>query len=89
MDNDRVKELQDISNDFLKRLGEDADDIDSIKQPLKTEINDDMKSNVKIRKLNMPNFSITNLYKKEKEKKVSLVRIIFLIIYSLKIYLNH
>ena len=89
MDNDRVKELQDISNDFLKRLGEDEDDIDSIKQPLKTEINDDMKSNVKIRKLNMPNFSITNLYKKEKEKKVSLVRIIFLIIYSLKIYLNH
>jgi hypothetical protein len=80
MDNDRVKELQDISNDFLKRLGEDEDDIDSIKQPLKTEINDDMKSNVKIRKLNMPNFSITNLYKKEKEKKVSLVRIIFLII---------
>ena len=89
MDNDIVKELQDISNDFLKRLGEDEDDIDSIKQPLKTEINDDMKSNVKIRKLNMPNFSITNLYKKEKEKKVSLVRIIFLIIYSLKIYLNH
>ena len=89
MDNDRVKELQDISNDFLKRLGEDEDDIDSIKQPLKTEINDDMKSNVKIRKLNMPNFSITNLYKKEKEKKVSLVRIIFLIIYSHKIYLNH
>ena len=77
MDNDRVKELQDISNDFLKRLGEDEDDIDSIKQPLKTEINDDMKSNVKIRKLNMPNFSITNLYKKENEKKVSLVRIIF------------
>ena len=80
MDNDRVKELQDISNDFLKRLGEDEDNIDSIKQPLKTDINDDMKSNVKIRKLNMPNFSITNLYKKEKERKVSLVRIIFLII---------
>ena len=86
MDNDRVKELQDISNDFLKRLGEDEDDIDSIKQPLKTEINDDMKSNVKIRKLNMPNFSITNLYKKEKEKKVSLVRIIFLIIQSQDIF---
>ena len=64
MDNDRVKELEDISNDFLKRLGEDEDNIDSIKQPLKTDINDDIKSNVKIRKLNMPNFSITNLYKK-------------------------
>ena len=87
MDNDRVKELQDISNDFLKRLGEDEEDnIDSIKKPLKTDINDDMKSNVKIRKLNMPNFSITNLYKKEKERKVSLVRIIFLIIQSQDIF---
>ena len=89
MDNDRVKELQDISNDFLKRLGEDEDEINSLKQPLKTDINDDMKSNLKIRKLNMPNFSITKHYKKENERKVSLVRIIFLIIYSLKIYLNH
>ena len=77
MDNDRVKELQDISNDFLKRLGEDEDEIESIKKPLKTDINDDMKSNLKIRKINLPNFSLTKIYKKENEKKVSLVRIIF------------
>lgn len=77
MSNDRVKELQDISNEFLRRLGEEEDDFTSLKTPLKTEINEDSKTNSKIRKLNLPNFSISRLYRKENEKKVALVRIYF------------
>lgn len=77
MSNDRVKELQDISNEFLRRLGEDEDDFTSLKTPLKTEINEVTKTNSKIRKLNLPNFSISRLYRKENEKKVALVRIYF------------
>ena len=77
MNNDRVKELQDISNEFLRKLGE-KNEIDlSIKQPLKTEINEytNIRSNnSNMRKLNMPNFSLTR-YKKQKEKKESLVKI--------------
>ena len=77
MSNDRVKELQDISNEFLRRLGEEEDDFTSLKTPLKTEINEVTKTNSKIRKLNLPNFSISRLYRKENEKKVALVRIYF------------
>ena len=76
MNNDRINELQDISNDFLKRLGEDEDEeleLHSIKNPIRTEINDNNNSNTL--KLNMPNFSISRLYRKEKEKKPSLVKI--------------
>ena len=73
MNSDRINELQDISNDFLRRLGEDEDEFDSAKRPLKTEIKEDFKNNANIRSLNLPNFSITHLYRKEKEKKNSLV----------------
>ena len=91
MNNDRINELQDISNDFLKRLGEDEEEeLDSIKNPIKTEINDNNKNHSNTLKLNMPNFSISRLYRKEKEKKPSLVKIYYIIyIYSHKIYLNH
>jgi histone H3/H4 len=75
MSNDRVKELQDISNEFLRRLGEDEDAFDPTKSPLKTEINSEIKSNSKKNKLNLPNFSISRLYKRESEKKNSLVNI--------------
>ena len=76
MKNDRINELQDISNDFLKRLGEDEEEeLDSIKNPIKTDINDNNKNHSNTLKLNMPNFSISRLYRKEKEKKPSLVKI--------------
>ena len=73
MNNDRINELQDISNNFLKRLGEDEDELDTTKRPLETEIKEDINNNSNTRQLNLPNFSITHLYKKEKEKKTSLV----------------
>ena len=73
MNNDRINELQNTSNNFLKRLGEDEDDFNSTKRPLKTEIKEDIKNNSNIRSLKLPNFSITRLYRKEKEKKNSLV----------------
>ena len=76
MNNDRTNELQDISNDFLKRLGEDEElELHSIKNPIRTEINYNNKNNSNTLKLNMPNFSISRLYRKEKEKKPSLVKI--------------
>jgi len=76
MNNDRINELQDISNDFLRRLGEDEEEeLHSIKNPIRTEINDNNKDNSNTLKLNMPNFSISRLYRKEKEKKPSLVKI--------------
>ncbi len=73
MKNDRVEELQDISNEFLRRLGEDEDDINLNKQTLKTEVNSDASTLFNRRKINMPNFSLSRLYKKGNEKKVSLV----------------
>ena len=45
MNNDRINELQDISNDFLKRLGEEEQESDSIQNPIRTEINDNNKNN--------------------------------------------
>ena len=76
MSNDRVKELQDISNEFLRRLGEDEDEYESKKSPLKTEINSEIKSNSKYNKLNLPNFSISRLYKRESEKSPYHINII-------------
>lgn len=72
MNTDRIEELQDISNEFLRRLGEDEDNNLS-NLPIKTEIVNDDKTISNTRKLNMPNFSLSRLYKKEKEKKTSLV----------------
>ena len=77
METDRIKELKDFSNDFFKRLGEDEkeDGINSIDKPLKTQLNEDMQSKSNKILLNMPNFSITQLYKKRNNKKVSFVKI--------------
>lgn len=77
MNNDRIKELEDISNDFLRRLGEDEEELDLTKKSLKTEINQDKVNNLNtIKNLNIPDFSLTRLYRKQKEKKPSLVNII-------------
>ena len=73
MNSDRIEELQDISNDFLRRLGEDEDDINLSNRPVKTEITNDADNKLNRRKINMPNFSISRLYKKGNEKKISLV----------------
>lgn len=72
MNTDRIEELQDISNEFLRRLGEDEDN-NLTNLPIKTEIVNDDKKFSNIRKLNMPNFSLSRIYKKENEKKISLV----------------
>ncbi len=72
MNTDRIEELQDISNEFLRRLGEEEDNNLS-NLPIKTEIVNDDKKISNIRKLNMPNFSLSRIYKKENEKKISLV----------------
>ena len=86
MKNVRVKELEDISNDFLRKLGEDEEKT-IMQRPVKTEINEDLNEELndisKKRSLNLPNFSITNLYKKKSKKKEPLV-IIYIII-TLKI----
>ena len=48
-----------------------------IQRPIKTEINEDINEELndisKRRSLNLPNFSITNLYKKKNKKKEPLV----------------
>ena len=76
MKNVRVKELEDFSNDFLRKLGEDEEKI-MMQRPVKTEINEDINEELndisKRRSLNLPNFSITNLYKKKNKKKEPLV----------------
>ena len=80
MNNDRVKELQDLSNEFLRKLGnEEEDDLNTINHPLKTEINENAKFNPNYRKLNLPDFSISRLYRRKNEKKVSLVKINYII----------
>ena len=97
MKNVRVKELEDFSNDFLRKIGQDEDEKISSQRPVKTEVNEDIEelinNNKKIKRLNMPDFSITKVYKKEINKKEPLVIIIYTIIlkyyyYSLKMYLN-
>ena len=74
MENVRVKELEDFSNDFLRKLGLDEDEKTLIQRPLKTEGNITISNTKERRKyLNIPDFSITNLYRKKNKKKQSLV----------------
>lgn len=75
MENNRIKELQDISNDFLRRLGEDDDDIYLSSKPLQTEVGENAKNSINSRKLNIPNFSISRLYKRQQNNKTSIVKI--------------
>ena len=83
MKNVRVKELEDFSNDFLRRLGENNEDEKIIlEKPLKTEgnigtnyiadqiINNDIS---KIKLLNIPDFSLTKIYKTKNGQKKPLV----------------
>ena len=75
MKNVRVKELEDFSNDFLRKIQDDEDEKTFIQRPFKTEakiedINESMK---KKRSLNLPDFSITNLYRKKNKKKDPIV----------------
>jgi len=75
MENERIKEIQDISNDFLRKLGLDDDDINLSNKPLQTEVGENAKNTIDARKLNMPNFSISRLYKRPQNNKVSIVKI--------------
>jgi hypothetical protein len=74
MENERKKEIQDISNDFLRKLGEDDDDIILSNKPLQTEMGENGRNSINTRKLNMPNFSISRLYKRQKYNKASIVK---------------
>ena len=71
MKNVRVKELEDFSNDFLRKIQDDEDEKTFIQRPFKTEakIEDINESMRKKRSLNLPDFSITNLYRKKNKKK--------------------
>ena len=44
MNTERTKELEDISNDFLRRLCKNENEIDSLEKPLKTELIDEIKA---------------------------------------------
>ena len=83
MKNVRVKELEDFSNDFLRRLGDNDEDEKIItEKPLKTEgniytndiaekiINNDIS---KRKLLNIPDFSLTKIYKAKNGQKKPLV----------------
>ena len=83
MKNVRVKELEDFSNDFLRRLGDNNEDEKIISEkPLKTEgniytnditekiINNDIS---KRKLLNIPDFSLTKIYKAKNGQKKPLV----------------
>ena len=72
MENVRVKELEDFSNNFLKKLGEDDEKIITQRR-VKTETNEELNDINKKRALNLPNFSLTKIYKKKKNKKEPLV----------------
>jgi hypothetical protein len=74
MENERIKELQDISNDFLRKLGENDDDINLMNKPLQTEVGENERNTIGTRKLNMPDFSISRLYKRQKNNKASIVK---------------
>ena len=55
MENVRVKELEDFSNDFLRKLGLDEDEKTLIQRPLKTEGNITISNSRERRKyLNIP-----------------------------------
>ena len=75
MKNVRVKELEDFSNDFLRKIQDDEDEKTFIQRPFKTEakIEDINESMRKKRSLNLPDFSITNLYRKKNKKKDPIV----------------
>ena len=74
MKNVRVRELEDFSNDFLRKLGQDEDEKIFVERPIKTEANIDLNDLKERRKyLNIPDFSITNNYKKKNSKKPALV----------------
>ena len=75
MKNVRVKELEDFSNDFLRKLRENEDEKVFIQRPVKTEANiEDINESIKKkRSLNLPDFSITNLYRKKNKKKDPIV----------------
>ena len=75
MKNVRVKELEDFSNDFLRKIQDDEDEKTFIQRPSKTEakIEDINESMRKKRSLNLPDFSITNLYRKKNKKKDPIV----------------
>ena len=74
MKNVRVRELEDFSNDFLRRLGQDEDEKIFVERPIKTEANNDLNDLKERRKyLNIPDFSITNNYNKKNSKKPALV----------------
>ena len=75
MKNVRVKELEDFSNDFLRKIQDDEAEKTFIQRPFKTEakIEDINESMRKKRSLNLPDFSITNLYRKKNKKKDPIV----------------
>ena len=75
MKNVRVNELEDFSNDFLRKIQDDEDEKTFIQRPFKTEakIEDINESMRKKRSLNLPDFSITNLYRKKNKKKDPIV----------------
>ncbi len=75
MKNVRVKELEDFSKDFLRKIQDDEDEKTFIQRPFKTEakIEDINESMRKKRSLNLPDFSITNLYRKKNTKKDPIV----------------
>ena len=73
MDNDRIRELQALSNEFLRKLGEEDDEEILLKQSINTESNENAKNNIEKRKLNMPDFSLSRLYKRKLDHKISLV----------------
>ena len=75
MKNVRVKELEDFSNDFLRKIQDDEDEKVFIQRPVKTEANiEDINESIKKkRSLNLPDFSITNLYRKKNKKKDPIV----------------
>ena len=74
MKNVRVKELEDFSNDFLRRLGENNEDEKIIlEKPLKTEGNISTNDISKIKPLNIPDFSLTKIYKAKNRQKKPIV----------------
>ena len=83
MKNVRVKELEDFSNDFLRKIRENEDEKVFIQRPVKTEANiEDINESIKKkRSLNLPDFSITNLYRKKNKKKDPIVIIKYINIF--------
>ena len=85
----RVKELEDFSNDFLKKLRQDEEESNNIfiKKPINTEIkqeiskNNNSRNNSYRKNLNLPDFSITKSFKKNKRKKENIVINIYNILY--------